>query len=382
MTTRLPWHDTGVWLMGDTHVHHRQTGLQRVVEQAVRYGCDYLAFTEHSFHAEILEAQPELIRQALTLFPDLVLVGGVEWSTPVGDETRAEQAGLLVPSGSGWLPLMREFLARFDTRVAGIPTSERTFLEALAFLGNHGEGDVRPSVILTHPHRPEAAFTREQVLAARRTGPAIVGLCASSRPPTAGSLEVWPWANEVDGVSDQLFAAGERLVLLAESHFHKHRDEGGAEFWPGEFRRNFVYCPEPSEAGLFRGLRSGASYFVLGGIADDVCFEVSGPGGSVMMGETLTAEAGECVEAVLTFTENVPVDSLELIGNPRGAPQVVASARRDDLRDLGRRVQWRVECRAGEALSYLRARGRSRVTSPYPTDAWFCTNPIWITIPG
>ena len=378
MTARLPWRDTGVWLMGDTHCHHRQTGLERVVEGAGRYGCDYLAFTEHSFYTEFLEAQPELIEQARTAHPEMILINGAEWSTPAGDEARAEQVGLLMPGGGAGMPLLREFLGRFDTRVADIDTSEEAFLKALRFLGEHGDGDVRPTVVLTHPHGPEVAFTTSQILAALKVGPALAAVCASSRPPTPGELEVWPWASEVGGVCDQVLAAGGRIVLLAESHMHQARDEGGNEFWPGEFRRNYVHCPERSEAGLFRGLRSGASYFVLSDIVQDVEFTASAGGESIMMGETLTAPSGQSVQVSVGFVENTALEAIELIGNPEGEVRVVASARGSDLARSGNRTTWTVEVRMGSEPCYLRARGSARITEPYPVTAWFYTNPLWL----
>ena len=104
LTSKHLWHDTGVWLMGDTHVHHRQTGLERTVDEASRHGCDYLAFTEHAHYTEYFKAQPELMEKAHAARPNMILVNGVEWSTPAGDETRAEQAGLLMPGGVDGMP--------------------------------------------------------------------------------------------------------------------------------------------------------------------------------------------------------------------------------------------------------------------------------------
>ena len=382
MTARLPWRDTGVWLMGDTHCHHRQTGLKRVADKASEYGCDYLAFSEHSFYTEHLEAQPELIEQARAAHPNMVLVNGVEWSTPAGDETRAEQVGLLMPGGGAGMPLLREFLSRFDTKVAGIDCSEEAFLEALRFLGQHGEGDVRPTVILTHPHRPQAAFTTRQIRAALGAGPALAAVCASSRPPTPGKLEVWPWASEVGGVCDQVLAGGGRIVLLAESHVHKHISEGGEELWPGEFRRNYIYCPERTEAGLFRGLRSGTSYFVLGGIVEEVGFTASAGGESIITGETLTVPPSQSIQVSVSFVENTALEAIELIGNPEGEVRVVASARGNDLARSGNRTTWTVEVRMGSEPSYLRARGSARIGEPYPVTAWFYTNPLWLEPEG
>jgi len=378
VTTKHPWRDTGVWLMGDSHCHHRQSGLERVVEASCRFGCDYLAFTEHSFYTEHLEAQPELIEKAHTAHPEVILVNGVEWSSPAGDETRAEQVGLLMPGCANGMPVLREFLGRFDTKVAGIKPSEETFLDALRFLSQQGHGDVRPTVILTHPHRPEAAFTMSQIHSALQAGPALAGLCASSRPPSRGALEVWPWAGQVGGVCDQLFAQGHRIVMLAESHFHQHISEGGEELWPGEFRRNYVYCPQRSEAGLLQGLRSGASYFVLGGIVEEVEFTASAGEEWMMTGERLTVPPGWPLEVSLSLIENASLDRVELIGNPEGEVRVVTSARGGDLARSAGRTTWTTEVNMGSQPCYFRARGSAHTDKPYPVTAWFYTNPLWL----
>jgi hypothetical protein len=367
--------------MGDTHIHYRQLGLERVVEEASRFGCQYLAFTEHAQYTEYLEAQPELIAQALTAHPEMVLTNGVEWNSPAGDEERSEQVGLLVPGVGAGLPFLREFLKRFDTQVAGVKTGEATFLEALHFLSEHGQGDVRPTAILTHPKGPREAFTVRQIRAGLEVGPALAGLCASSRPPEPGDLEVWPWVSRVGGTCDQLFARGCRVVMLAESHLHRHAEEEGGEFWPGEFRRNYIYCPERTEAGFFRGLRSGCSYFVLADIVRDVAFTTSARGETIMMGETLTAEPGRTIAVSLEFIENAPLEAVELIGNPGGRVRVVARSRGTALARSAGRTAWTVAVSVGPKACYLRARGSAHVRQPYPMTAWFYTNPLWLTPP-
>ena len=375
---RLPWRGTGVWLMGDTHVHHRQSGLGRVVEEASRFGCDYLAFTEHAHYREYVEPQVELMEQALRAHPGMILVNGVEWNSPAGDETRAEQIGLLWPGGSGGASVLWDFLSRFDIRVAGIPTGEETFLEALRLLGRYGHGEVRPTVILTHPHRPQAAFTARQLRRALEAGPALAALCGSSRPPQLGRWEVWPWVAEVGGVYDTLLAQGHRIVSLAESHFHQHVSEGGSEYWPGELRRNYIYCPQRSEAGLLRGLRSGASYFVLGGVVEEVEFTAADGRESISMGESLGVAPGRPLEVSVGFVEHSPIEGVELIGNPRGRVEVVARARGEDLGRSAGRACWTVSVEAPSLPCYLRARGWSPLEEPYPLTGCFYTNPLWL----
>jgi hypothetical protein len=167
--------------------------------------------------------------------------------------------------------------------------------------------------------------------------------------------------------------------MLAESHIHRHRSEGGEEFWPGEFRRNYLYCPDRTEAGLFRGLRSGGSYFVLADIVQDVSFTASAGGETIMMGETLSAEPGRTIVASLSFVETVPVEAVELIGNPGGDVRVVARSPGKALGRFAGRTTWTVDVTMGAKPCYLRARGSAPVRQPYPMTACFYTNPLWLS---
>ncbi len=94
--------------------------------------------------------------------------------------------------------------------------------------------------------------------------------------------------------------------------------------WPGFYRCTYLYCAEWSEAGLFRGIRSGASYFVLGGIVEEVEFAASARGQSVMMGESLSVVPGRPVEVTVSVAENRPLETIELIGDPGGEVRLVA----------------------------------------------------------
>lgn len=48
---KLPWRDSGVWLMGDTHMHTTTSdgshSVDDLASNAVKYGCDFIAITNH-----------------------------------------------------------------------------------------------------------------------------------------------------------------------------------------------------------------------------------------------------------------------------------------------------------------------------------------------
>ena len=192
-----------------------------------------------------------------------------------------------------------------------------------------------------------------------------------------------------DSIHDQYlslttYASNWSCLAAADSLrcLHKHINEGGEEFWPGEFRRNYIYCPERTETGLFQVLRSGASYFVLGGIAEEVEFTASVDGEMIMIGESLVVPSGEPVQVSISFIENTPHDAIELIGNPNGQVQVVAKVRGSDLAHPAGRTTWMTEVSMVSDPLYLRARGSACISQPYPVRAWFYTNPLWLIPEG
>ena len=137
----------------------------------------------------------------------------------------------------------------------------------------------------------------------------------------------------------------------------------------------------PALREMSRGLRSGGSYFVLADIVRDVAFTASAGGETSMMGETLAGEPGQTVAVSLEFTENVPVEAVELIGNPGGRVRVVARSPAKGLTRSAGRTTWTVDVTMGRKPCYLRARGSAHVRQPYPMRAWFYTNPLWLAPP-
>ena len=52
---QLPWRETGVWLKGDTHTHHRLIGGAEMLAGAAPY-CDFIALTSHAHEPDAVAA--------------------------------------------------------------------------------------------------------------------------------------------------------------------------------------------------------------------------------------------------------------------------------------------------------------------------------------
>lgn len=157
------------WLVGDHHVHTQYSHdakyrIEQQLQQARRYGVDWLAFTEHANfgHANnggVVGSNREILAQR-ALHPELLIFQGLEWYIPA-----AEHASVLVTPGAHEVDLLRTFelvfdgkLNRWEKPAPGSPEegfAERKAVEAIAWLAEQRRtGYVDDVVVLAnHPLR-------------------------------------------------------------------------------------------------------------------------------------------------------------------------------------------------------------------------------------
>jgi len=344
-----------------------------MLEGAATY-CDFVALTSHAHNPDAVAAQPQIIGEARATHPDLIVVNGLEWNTPT-----YELAAVLIPGGGDTMPLIDGLMAAYDRQVTKIEKSDSLFLEGLNYLAGKGSDDAVPGIILQHLHSAED-FGSVRSKAAFGSGIWIGISAASRRHLMDDGTFISPWAREVGGVLDRLFAEGFRLTMVGESDFHHHRtlDAHMGREWPGEFIQTFVYCPEKTESGLFAGLRAGSAYFVIANIIQDLEWRASAGNRWAMPGEEMVVPHGSTATVTVRCRENVPLESMELIGNPRGPIEVVASSDGDPLERSKDETLWRVELPQVTAPCFLRLRGHARAPAGEAEAAQFYANPLWI----
>jgi hypothetical protein len=222
------------------------------------------------------------------------------------------------------------------------------------------------------------------VSAALDAGGALAGLCVSSakRHGSPGKGILHPWAGEVGGLADILFAEGRRMTLTAESDFH-HPDAGDwgqTEFWPGEYRRTCLYCPDKSEAGVFAGLTSGACYVVVGNIVDE--FELTAAAGleAAMPGEELAVPAGAPVAVTARFRKGGRIDSMQLVGNPGGKVRVLAQTSGDTVAEKDGVVTWTVDLDGPPGNFFVRVKAAGVAARPAGAPAALATGAIRVNV--
>ena len=79
----------------------------------------------------------------------------------------------------------------------------------------------------------------------------------------------------VGGLWDALAAEGRKFFNFASSDDHQNWRQGGSDFWPGEYQKNYTYVDTDAAdqiQAVFDGLRSGNSWNVQGDLIDELEF--------------------------------------------------------------------------------------------------------------
>jgi hypothetical protein len=104
---------------------------------------------------------------------------------------------------------------------------------------------------------------------------------------------------KVGGLWDALAAEDRKFFNFASSDYHNHWTNGGSDFWPGEYQKNYTYI-ETNAAdqiqAVFDGVRSGNSWNVQGDLIDELELTAKSENKTAMMGQTLEVKAGKQVQ--------------------------------------------------------------------------------------
>jgi VanZ family protein len=392
---RIEWAGQGQWLKADTHTHSRFSDgdheVGEVVDQAVRFGCDVIAITDHA-DRELLAATAEYVeavRAARLRHPERVILAGLEWNVPPW--RGREHATVLVPPGPDEGRILEQFKTRFDDsrRDDHPPALADEGVRWLA--GQAVQGEVAPLVIYNHPSRKrdrQQEFVEEfaRLRAASNRVVGFSGAPGHQRAPLAegyqGGLELidrWdPVAASVGGAWDMLLGQGiDAWAARAPSNFHNTT----LDDWPGEFSETWLYVPERTAAGVFRALEAGSFFAAHGHIARQVELKVWADGldRPAYSGETIEVPEGSVVTVQLDL--HIPatdwqgranrIDEIELIGVTAVRSAVIAQR---PPQSSGSALTEDLLVEPGGIV--LRARGRR--IEPEGPDLLFYTNPVRI----
>lgn len=155
------------WLVGDHHVHTQWSHdakylVRQQLDNAEKFGCDWLVFTEHSnfAHADKGVFGESTQLSAERKARDLLIFQGLEWYVPA-----AEHATVIVHPGEQETKVLRAFELTYDGKLNGWEKpavgstaeteQEQRAVEAIAWLGEQRRtGQVADALVLAnHPMR-------------------------------------------------------------------------------------------------------------------------------------------------------------------------------------------------------------------------------------
>lgn len=446
----------GQWLAGDHHIHSRYSvgwnvetdpPTPRIGGDAIypipmnalmakRYGLSWMVATDHGGpnHSKVnLErAYPELV-QSREVVPEVIQFYGMEFDTPGADHSSLiiphthDEAGRLVEIESNyakWEPWPRD--STWDT--------EPRMIEALGVMRDFPDP---PVLIANHPSRSASDLgvygldAPEEFRDWNDTAPEVaVGMAGApghqavtlnpdgsidpngprggyGRYPTLGGFD--QMTARLGGFWDSMLGEGRRWWITANSDSHVNWREGGADFWPGEYSKTYVWA-EKNHDDILEGIRAGRVFVTTGDLVAEL--EVTARVGqeTARIGDELEVPAGASVEITIRFLDpeslnhhgdDPRVSRVDLIVGDVTGPVADRSAdtnpttrvvARFDATMLETDGPYREATYVLEDVTadrYLRVRGTNggelepetdpRGEDPW-TDLWFYSNPIFLHV--
>ncbi|MCB1692817.1 MAG: hypothetical protein KDI19_08630, partial [Pseudomonadales bacterium] len=361
-------------------------------------------------------------------FPDLIQFYGMELNSP-----GADHSSLIMPQTSDEALRLRKLESEFDRAEAWPIDPARNeparMLDALREMETFAS---KPVIIANHPSRSatgkgkwgldEPSELRDWNDAAPDIAVGMAGApghqaaeLSTHKPRRRGAYERSPTMGGFDqmtatlgGFWDSMLGEGRAWWITANSDSHRHYDEGGIDFWPGEYSKTWVFAKR-THASILEALRAGHIFVSTGDLIDRMDFVAATSGKHATIGETLVVRPGTVVHILLRVRdpaaqnaggEDPVVTRIDLIrGDLTGVAIDRSSARNPTTRIEARYTaqDWQVD---GDNLTvetsieidhsmYLRVRGTNTdqlepeddVPGENPWhDLWFYSNPIFVKV--
>lgn len=211
------------------------------------------------------------------------------------------------------------------------------------------------------------------------------------------------------GLWDSMLGEGRRWWITANSDSHVHWKEGGADFWPGEYSKTYVYA-QKNHDDILNGIREGRVFVTLGDLISELYITVEGGHHTAEIGGAIHVSPGQDIEVTIRFKEpesenawgqKPSVSRVDLIIGEVSGPVTDRDTDSNPSTKVLQRFypeDWKEE-RAYKVIrftlpklnnsSYIRIRGTNGVElepevdeigeNPW-ADLWFYSNPIFIEI--
>lgn len=442
------------WIAGDHHIHSRYsvgwnhqnlpptpvTGGDAIYHTAMNalmashYGLSWMVTTDHGGpnHSKVnLEkAYPDLMMSRIVV-PEVIQFYGMEFDTP-----GADHSSLIIPHSHDEANHLFHIESSFNKREPFPPDNtwdtEPRMIEALKAMDQLSP---KPIVIANHPSRSASGLgeyglydpaefrdwndTAPEIAVGMAGAPGhqAIALAPDSslklgprggygRFPTMGGFD--QMTARLGGLWDSLLGEGRRWWITSNSDSHVHWREGGADFWPGEYSKTYVWA-EKEYDDIIDGIRNGRVFVTLGDLVSELHVTA---GEATNIGGNLTIEKGSDVTVTIRFldpdslnpwSQNPSVTRVDLImGEVTGrvkkrnrdadtnkSTKVIARFTEDEWTKDGDYTVITYTIENVKTNSYLRVRGTNgeelepaldpTAEDPW-SDLWFYSNPIFISL--
>jgi hypothetical protein len=432
------------WLAGDHHVHSRYSGkfregvyqlgadgiypMAKNAEMAQSFGLTWMVAIDHGgpglSKMRFEQTWPELqaARQAV---PRVIQFYGMELDTPGGDHSTLMMA--LTPDERADLRSLEQTYAADEVNDPARDTTANMLraLNDMKALSNP------PAVFANHPSRSAKGLTDyhghtpQELRNWNDTAPNVaIGMEGApghqgtslkpgvtpqtlrkrgyyEKSPTFGGFDAM--TARVGGVWDSFLGEGRRFWITATSDSHRNIEDGGEDFWPGQYAKTYVLA-RPEAADIMRSLRAGHIFVTTGDLISELQVDLAGAG----IGDTAAIKRGQAITLKVRLRDpagpNAHGDTPELkrvdliMGDVTG--KAAPTADRNPSTHVIKRftaIDWK---RDGEIITlsysfkaehdgYVRLRGTSTHElepaedpigeDPWP-DLWFYANPVFIDV--
>lgn len=438
--TAMAAEDGRRWLAGDHHVHSEWSvgwDTSTMPPTPIRggdspytrthnamaareHGLAWMVHTDHGGpnHSQVSRdhAWPALL-EARKAVPEVIQFHGMEFDVPAG-----EHASLIIAPGAQEEAQQFAIEKTFNRREV-LDTSTRDSEEDMLKALRHMQGmRPQPLMFVNHPSRTATgpgvwgkvtpAELRDwqdaapQVLVGMEGAPGhqadrkTRGLYRNAPAPSYGGFD--QMTAKVGGEWDGMLAEGRRFWITANSDAHRHRGIGGADFYPGEYSKTYVWARE--DAGdVLDGLRHGRIFVVTGDLIDGLSMQARSGKAVAASGDTLKVKTGARitleVELHVPDSRNAHGDRPELVhvdviageAGDAGPAMRVTSLTANDWQRKDGRIRFSMDVPAPAKNGFVRVRGSSTgerdpaadVPGEDPwKDLWFYSNPIFIEAQG
>ena len=281
----------GKWIRGDVHIHTRncrdgKLSVLEILKRSRKY-VDFVGISGHSYDTpDCLEGQYREVLEAREVYPDLPIFHTAEQNFPLQRHTMF----LTVPENEEFA-LQRRLIRNFH-RQSGHEGREEACRE-LRYVQNHF-GQEKTFMIYNHPTDPDVPYEDFEALA--QTNDVFKVIACVDRGERRAD-QVW----QVGAEWDRLLQKGYRLYARNGSDFHCHFEDGGHDYYPGEFVQDYVYVEDVTYDAILNAYRNGRFYCTVGNCIESPTFTCT------------PEEKGYRVN--LAFTSNAEMEQLDIISD-------------------------------------------------------------------